>query len=259
MHGGIERNTPGRTRCQGSRADAVTAFNIFRIVANFAVRLRPWYARLLAVLVAQTRLQLQRCLGRQGQGRCDIPMPRQQRLVPVHRDLGPFMPDGIVVGRVARPMLGNVPDAGEQAADLFAVAGLCHQLSGIDAIDLQSATARQAEFMPPVLSGGVLQMIYSGRIMGVAVAKKMEEVDGKEIQENNPGYASRCQGGPRPQEACYPGEVFCERRIEQAPKDGPSAEGRLLHSGWASGMDSEVRKKQVILKKVVVRSQEVKS
>ncbi|HAL21677.1 MAG TPA: hypothetical protein DCP40_02920 [Stenotrophomonas sp.] len=123
-------------------------------------------------MVAQTRLQLQRCLGRQGQGRCDIPMPRQQRLVPVHRDLGPFMPDGIVVGRVARPMLGNVPDAGEQAADLFAVAGLCHQLSGIDAIGLQSATARQAEFMPPVLSGGVLQMIYSGRIMSVAVAKK---------------------------------------------------------------------------------------
>ncbi|WP_159092045.1 hypothetical protein [Stenotrophomonas sp. ZAC14D2_NAIMI4_7] len=186
-------------------------------------------------------------------------MPRQQRLVPVHRDPCPFMPDGIVAARVARPVLGIVPDAGEQAADLFAVGGLCHQLSGIDAIGLQSATARQAEFKPSVLSGCVLQMIYSGRIMSLAVAQKMEEVDGKEIQERNPGFASRCQGGPRPQEACYPGEVLCERRIEQAPKDGPSAEGRLLHYGWASGMDSEVRKKQVILKKVVVRSQVVRS
>lgn len=171
MHGGIERNTPGRTRCQGSRADAVTAFNIFRIVANFAVWLRPWYARLSAVLVAQAYLQLQRCLGRQGQGRCDIPMPRQQTSVSLHRDLGLFKPDGSLVGRVARPVLAIVPDAGEQAADLFAVGGLCHQPSGIDALGLQSATARQVEFKPSVLSGCVLQMIYSERIMSLAVAE----------------------------------------------------------------------------------------
>ena len=82
MHGGIGRNTPGHTRCQGSRADAVTAFNIFRIVANFSVWSRPWYARLSPVSAAQARLQLQRCLGRQGKGRCDIPMPLSRRQWP---------------------------------------------------------------------------------------------------------------------------------------------------------------------------------
>jgi len=87
--------------------------------------------------------------------------------------------------------------------------------------------------------------------MNLAVSRRMDKVDGTEIKEKKSGFTSRCQGGPRTQEACYSGEVLSERRIEQAPKDGSNAEGRLLRSGRASGMDSEIRKKQVILKRGV--------
>ena len=75
VFGGPARNTPGCAQCQGSRAEAVTAFNIFRIVANCAALLMPCHARLLPVLAAQASpLSRTDCTHRR-QGRCVMTMP----------------------------------------------------------------------------------------------------------------------------------------------------------------------------------------
>ncbi len=51
--GGTQRNTPGCARCQCSKADAVTTFNIFRIVAYGAMKLEPCAPMLSAMSVVQ--------------------------------------------------------------------------------------------------------------------------------------------------------------------------------------------------------------
>lgn len=67
-------NTPGCARCQCSKADPVTTFNIFRIVVYGATWLEPWAARLSAACVTQVYFRLPLGWRRQGQGGCDKPM-----------------------------------------------------------------------------------------------------------------------------------------------------------------------------------------
>ena len=59
----------------------------------------------------------------------------RQASVAFQRNLAPLQPRGIVAARVARPVLGIVDDAGEQAAGLLAVVGLRlrHQPFGVEA------------------------------------------------------------------------------------------------------------------------------
>lgn len=67
-------NTPGCARCQCSKADPVTTFNIFRIVVYGATRLKPWAAKLSTACVTQVCFLLPLGWWRQRQGGCDKPM-----------------------------------------------------------------------------------------------------------------------------------------------------------------------------------------
>jgi len=67
----------------------------------------------------------------------------RQASVALQCGFGPLQLGGIVAARVARPVLGIVDDAGEQAAGLLAVGGLrlFHQALGVEASGGRIASA----------------------------------------------------------------------------------------------------------------------
>ena len=68
----MKRNTPGCARCQCSKADPVTTFNIFRIVAYGATEPDPCTARLSAILALDAPGLSASALRGHMRGGCDI-------------------------------------------------------------------------------------------------------------------------------------------------------------------------------------------
>lgn len=71
MLGGTERITPGCARCQYSKGNAVTVFDVFRIVVWRGRALEAWPARAVGYRQSLGTLLLPPILRSRGCGRCD--------------------------------------------------------------------------------------------------------------------------------------------------------------------------------------------
>lgn len=89
--------------------------------------------------------------------RCSSLSPAAGSSVASQRSLGSLQPSGIVAARVARPVLGIVDNAGEQAAGLLAVVGLRlrHQPFGVEAAGSRIVSAFQGALECGAGSGGL--------------------------------------------------------------------------------------------------------